>query len=281
MIKRLIINADDFGFSRSVTDGILHAHESGILTSTTLMATMPDCDRAMDLAQSNPSLGVGIHLCLTQGTPRSGKLRSITGGINEFPRRVPQLLQRISFNRRALDEARAEWAAQIEYVLNRGLRPTHLDSHKHIHHWPALTHIAVDLAKEYHIPSIRCADEITIRSTPKLSAGYRALRFLARKLKAQCVRKPLRTTDWFFGLAATGKFSADIWLRLLEQLPDGTGEVMVHPGYTADLPLGSTRLTAQRRMELDALCDPRVITAIQTLEADNKAKRIHFGEIGN
>ena len=279
MIKRLIINADDFGFSRSVTDGILHAHQAGILTSTTLMATMSDCDRAMDLAQSNPSLGVGIHLCLTQGTPRSGKLRSITSGNNEFPRKVPQLLQRISFNRKALNEAKAEWAAQIEYVLNHSMRPTHLDSHKHIHHWPALARIAADLAKEYHIPAIRCADEVTIRSAPKLSAGYRSLRFLARKLKTQCVRTELRSTDWFFGLAATGAFSADIWLNLLEQLPDGTGEVMVHPGYAADPPTDSTRLTAQRRMELDALCDSKVITAIRTLAADKKVKLIHFGQI--
>ena len=279
MIKRLIINADDFGFSRTVTDGILHAHQAGILTSTTLMATMPDCDRAMDLAQSNPSLGVVIHLCLTQGTPRSGKLRSITSGNNEFPRKVPQLLQRISFNRKALNEAKAEWAAQIEYVFNRSLRPTHLDSHKHIHHWPALAHIAADLAKEYHIPAIRCADEITIGSAPRLSAGYRALRFLARKLKTRCVRTQLRSSDWFFGLAATGTFSADMWLNLLEQLPDGTGEVMVHPGYAADPPTGSTRLTAQRRMELDALCDANVITALHTLAADNKVKRIHFGQI--
>ncbi len=277
MIKRLIINADDFGFSQSVTDGIVHAHQSGILTSTTLMATMPDCHRAIELAQSNPNLGVGIHLCLTQGTPRSGKLRSIISGNNEFPRKVPQLLQRISFNRNALDEARSEWAAQIEYVLNRGMRPTHLDSHKHIHHWPALGYIAAELAKEYHIPSIRCADEITIRSTLKLSAGYRALRFLARKLKAQCA--PLRTTDWFFGLAATGKFSAEVWLRLLEQLPDGTGEVMVHPGYAADLPSGSTRLTEQRRMELDALCDTNVLAAVHTPAADNKVQRIHFGQL--
>ena len=279
MIKRLIINADDFGFSRSVTDGILHAHQAGILTSTTLMATMPDCDRAMDLAQSNPDLGIGIHLCLTQGTPRSGKLRAITNGNNEFPRKVPQLLQRISFNRNALDEAKAEWAAQIEYVLSRSLHPTHLDSHKHIHHWPALAQVALDLAKEYRIPAIRCADEITIHSAPKLSSGYRALRFLARKLKKRCVRPQLRTTDWFFGLAATGKFSAEIWLNLLEQLPAGTGEVMVHPGYAADLPIGSTRLTAQRRMELDALCDSRVIAALHSLASDNKVKRIHFGEI--
>ncbi len=241
------------------------------------MATMPDCDRAMDLAQSNPNLGVGIHLCLTQGTPRSGILHSITNVNNEFPPKVPQLLQRISFSRKALGEARTEWAAQIEYVLNRGMRPTHLDSHKHIHHWPPLAHIAADLAKEYRIASIRCADEITIRSALKLSAGYRALRYLARKLKTRCA--PLRSTDWFFGLAATGKFSPDVWLRLLEQLPDGTGEVMVHPGYADDLSLGSTRLTAQRRMELDGLCDSKVITAIQTMAADNKVKRIHFGQL--
>ena len=279
MIKRLIINADDFGFSRSVTDGILHAHRAGILTSTTLMATMPDCDRALEISQNNPSLGVGIHLCLTQGTPRSGKLRYLVSGDNQFPRKIWQLLNRIELNRKALDAAKAEWAAQIEYALKRAVRPTHLDSHKHIHHWPALSQIATDLARQYHISRIRCADEISIRGTPKLSAGYRALRFLARKLKRQCAGSDLRTTDWFFGLAATGKFSAAVWRCLLAQLPAGTGEVMVHPGYCTDLDTGSTRLTTQRQSELDGLCDSALITEINQYAVDNKIQRVHFGQL--
>jgi predicted glycoside hydrolase/deacetylase ChbG (UPF0249 family) len=279
VIKRLIINADDFGFSRSVTDGILHAHRAGILTSTTLMATMPDCDRALEMAQSNPSLGVGIHLCLTQGSPRSGKLRYLVSGDNRFPRKIWQLLRRIELNRGALDEAKAEWAAQIEYALKHAITPTHLDSHKHIHHWPALSRIATDLARQYHIARIRSADEINVRGTPRLSAGYRALRLLARKLKSRCAQSEVRTTDWFFGLAATGKFSAAVWHHLLAQLPAGTGEVMVHPGYFADLDTGSTRLTTQRQLELDALCDSAVIAAVGQYAADAKIQRIHFGQL--
>jgi predicted glycoside hydrolase/deacetylase ChbG (UPF0249 family) len=279
VINRLIINADDFGFSRSVTDGIIHAHVAGILTSTTLMATMPDCDRALELAQHHPGLGVGVHLCLTQGTPRSGKLRHLVSGDNEFPRQVWRLVRRIELNRKALNEVKTEWAAQIEYALGRAARPTHLDSHKHIHHWPALAPIAADLARQYRIAYIRCADEAAIRGMPKLSAGHRALRFLARKLKKDRTGPELRTTDWFFGLAATGKFSADVWLRLLQNPPPGTGEVMVHPGYAADLNAADTRLTTHRQLELDALCDSAVIGAINALTAGNKLQRVHYGQL--
>ena len=275
MIKRLIINADDFGFSRSVTDGIIHAHSHGILTSTTLMTTMPDCDRAMDIARSHPQLGVGIHLCLTQGTPRSGPLQYLASANNQFPRHVGQLLRRIHLNRKALDEVRAEWAAQIEYALNYALRPTHLDSHKHIHHWPALANVAVNLAGQYQIPCLRCADEISVVGTPALAPGYRGLRFLARRLKRRLGGVQLRSTDWFYGLGATGKFSSERWLLFLDHLPPGTGEVMVHPGYSTDLDAQSTRLTTQRQLELEGLCAPVVIEKMDAL----KVQRAHFGQL--
>ncbi|MCL5945967.1 MAG: ChbG/HpnK family deacetylase [Planctomycetes bacterium] len=278
VIKRLIINADDFGFSRSVTDGILYAHSAGILTSTTLMTTMPDCDRAMDLVPGYPALGLGIHLCLTQGIPRCGRMKYLVSADGQFPRQVCSLLQRLSLHRKARDEAKAEWAAQIEYALRHNLHPTHLDSHKHIHHWPVLAQVVKELAGQYQIPYIRCADEISIRSAPGLSAGYRALRFLARRFKRCIAGTELRTTDWFFGLAVTGKFSADFWLNLLNQLPTGTGEVMVHPGYYADLDTGSTRLTTQRQLELDALCEAKVMEAMNILTADQKIQRIHYGQ---
>ncbi|MGC8624115.1 MAG: carbohydrate deacetylase [Phycisphaerae bacterium] len=275
MIKQLIINADDFGFSRSVTDGILYAHSAGILTSTTLMTTMPDCDRALDLVQSHPTLGVGIHLSLTQGTPRYGRMKYLVSADGQFPRQVRPLLQRLSLYRKARAEAKAEWAAQIEYALRRHLQPTHLDSHKHIHHWPALAEIAMDLAGEYHIHYLRCADEMNLVGAPGLSPGYRALRFLARRLKRRVTGSSLRTTDWFYGLAATGQFSSQTWLQLLALLPAGIGEVMVHPGYADDLDASRTRLTTQRRCELDALCDPAVVKQAGAVEI----QRVHFGQI--
>ncbi len=275
MIRRLIINADDFGFSRAVTDGIIYAHTHGILTSTTLMATMPDCDRAMDIARGHPGLGVGIHLCLTQGTPRSTKLKHLISADGQFPRTVLQLLQRISFHRQALEEVKAEWAGQIEYALSRNLHPTHFDSHKHIHHWPALGRIALDLAEEYKIGSLRCAREIQIAGLFGLSPGYKALRFLAGRLHGQIARRKLYTTDWFYGLAATGRFSAEIWQQLLKHLPLGTGEIMVHPGYSDDLDSAVTRLTVERRLELDGLCDGRVASQTKTA----KIQLVHFGHI--
>lgn len=239
------------------------------------MTTMPDCDRAIDLAGAHPGLGVGIHLCLTQGTARSGQLKYLTSADGQFPREVWRLLERISLNRKALEEARGEWAAQIEYALKRGLHPTHLDSHKHIHHWPALAAIALDLAAEHGLSGVRCANEIILPALPGLSSGYRVLRLLAKRLKRRMNRCGLCSTDSFYGLAATGRFSAEIWLRLLESLPEGTCEVMVHPGYATDLTGRQTRLTSERELELNGLCDPRVGKKVE----ECRIERVHFGQI--
>ncbi|MEI8196590.1 MAG: ChbG/HpnK family deacetylase [Phycisphaerae bacterium] len=295
----LIINADDLGFSPSVTDGILHAHTCGILTSTTLMTTMPDRDRAIELAKATPSLGVGMHLCLTQGTPLTGcpHLRDKGGaGGGDFPRKIPTLAWRLAAGGRvARQEALDEWAAQIEYALQRGLRPTHLDSHKHVHHLPWLQEVVCELAQRYGIKAVRTAREMTVAGTGAGGGvGYRVLAHLGRKLARRVEQQGLQTTDWFFGLAATGRIDVGVWLALIEQLKNGgktgleadgtpalrggriagvppavdftVGEVMVHPGFSLGLTrTGSqrTRLIAERETEMAALCAGEVRAALK------------------
>lgn len=263
MTKQLIINADDLGYSVGITDGILHAHRHGILTSATLMATMPDCDRAITLARQTPTLGVGIHLCLTEGASRAGlKSGGLLDADSRFPRRVPALVRRLLLSRRAREDARAEWTAQIEYALSRGLTPTHLDSHKHIHHLPQLAPIVIDLAEEFKIRFIRCAIEAPLLND-RGKLGYRALSMLGRRLKRRLRGRGVGTTDWFFGLATTGRTDAAIWQQILPRMPDGVGEVMVHPGDPVGLTVANTRLLAERTLEQNAVCDPAVIAAVK------------------
>jgi predicted glycoside hydrolase/deacetylase ChbG (UPF0249 family) len=249
----IIVNADDFGFSPGVTDAIIDCHHRGILTSTTLMCTMPDAARAASLAAAVPNLGVGIHLCLTQGTPLSKMVRVLAkpsgmGLPSVLDQSVPQLIRKLQFSKEARNEARCEWRAQIEFAMGLGLKPTHLDSHKHIHHWPVLQDIAIELAREYNIPAIRCARETRL-GIIRSGLGYRLLVTLAYQLAKKLARAGLQTTDWFYGLAATGAFSEQHWLAILDRLPSGKGEIMIHPGQAEGLPANSTRLVAEREIE--------------------------------
>ena len=275
MATRLIINGDDFGFSTGVTDGIRQAHQQGILTSTTLLVTTPDAARAMEVAQALPKLAVGIHLCLTQGRPCLVGQTRLLSGDNHFPPTVARLLRRLMAGRRVREEVRREWAEQIETALKRGLKPTHLDSHKHIHHWPPLADIAIDLARRYGIAALRCAHEVTPAGMPAPGLRYRGLVALAGRMRRKISRVDLRTTDWFFGLAATGQMSVAAWLKLLAALPPGTGEIMVHPGDPRGLNATDTRLLAERQWELDALCDPAVRAAVK----QSGAELTHYGQL--
>lgn len=257
MTATLIINADDFGFSPGVTDGILQCHRAGVLTSTTLMTTMPDRDRALELALATPTLGVGIHLCLTQGQALT-PCRRIRNRDGSFPRSLPQLAWRL-LRPAAQREAVEEWAAQVDYAIRRGLTPTHLDSHKHIHHLPALHAAVMEVAGRFGVRCLRCARELPLL---RGSVPYAVLAGFARRLAQKLPAAHLRTTDWFFGLATTGRTTLEVWQQLLAALPAGVGEVMVHPGYIHGIGPSETRLLQARLDEQAALLDPRLRSAL-------------------
>ncbi len=230
------------------------------------MCTMPDAARAAKLATGEPKLGVGIHLCLTQGTPLAGELRVLAkaganGQAASLNQSVPELLHKLQWYRAARNEARREWQAQIEFALAAGIKPTHLDSHKHVHHWPLLQNIIIDLAKTYQIPAIRCAREINPGAV-RSGAGYRILSLLARKLAKKLGPTSIQTTDWFYGLAATGAFSEQHWLAILDRLPSGIGEIMIHPGKIEDVTASSTRLVEERELEWRGVTAPSVRQAV-------------------
>lgn len=283
MPARLIINADDFGFSRAITDGILHAHHHGILTSTTLMTTMPDADRAIDLAP--PSLGVGIHLSLTQGTPLTACKRILTRD-GHFIRSLPKLFLKLRSSA-ALQEAEAELFAQIHYAQSRGLTPTHIDSHKHVCHLPLLHRPLINACKAAGIAWVRTAREARIPGTPALPLAYRPLARFAKTLAARLHTAGLRTPDWFFGLATTGSTTLPIYEKLAAHAasrPDAElAELMVHPGYITGLTPADTRLLDARLAELEALTSPRTRAALAAAgvllarygNADNPATKEH------
>lgn len=170
MIKKLIVNADDFGMTEGNTIGILHAHADGILTSTTCMMNMPFAAFALEQAKNFPKLGVGIHLVLTVGKPLVAGAKSFTDENGNFirPKDYPDHQPHGD-----PEELYKEWKAQIElFIKTAGKKPTHIDSHHHVHLLPWHQEVAIKLAKEYDLPMrqrdqiidtyeyVRCADKM-------------------------------------------------------------------------------------------------------------------------
>ena len=146
-MRRLIVNADDFGFTTDVNTGIIEAHERGILTAATLMANGPTFEHAVELARRNPALDVGCHLVLV------GVARSVAEPNWELPRTVPQLLWRLCNGSRGWIERELE--SQVEKILRAGMEPSHLDTHKHTHLAPPVLEAVCRVAERFSIPWVR------------------------------------------------------------------------------------------------------------------------------
>ena len=182
--KRLVVNADDFGFTPDVNRGIVAAHRDGILTASTLMANGAAFDDAVRLARDTPSLDVGCHLVLISG-------RSALPPHAPLPATAAELLRALATRRiRVYDEL----AAQVRKILSAGIEATHLDTHKHTHLAPPVLDAVARIAEEFDIRWVR---------RPLLPAPFR--RALARH--------GCRTTDHFAGFQLTGRFRVDVFRR--------------------------------------------------------------------
>ena len=255
-MRTLLVNADDFGFTHDVNSGIVEAHVSGILTATTLMANGAAFDDAVRLSGEHPSLDVGCHLVLIGGDSL------ITG--KAFPSTVRQLLQAIALKR--IDPFR-ELKAQIERIVQAGLHPVHMDTHKHTHLFPPVLDAVARLSSEFGIRWIRRPFDFPMepgglpRSKRLISAAFHTVRpRLQRVLRAH----GCRSTDHFAGFSMTGRFGAQEVVSLIRALPEGSTEFMVHPGHCTDeLRAARTRLKESRAAELAALVAPEVKEALK------------------
>lgn len=249
-VRKLVVNADDFGFTPGVNRGILEAHRHGILTAATLMATGAAFDDAVRLARETPSLDVGCHLVVVGDPP--------------FPRTVAQLIHALALKRiRIYDEL----AAQVRRILASGLRPTHLDTHKHTHLLPPVLDAVARISEEFGIPWVRRPFDFPFtaagvsrsrRMTRRVMAGMRG-RFAPVLNKHGC-----RSTDHFAGFQITGRYDAPELVRLIHALPEGSTELMCHPGFLDDdLRAAHTRLKASREQEMRALTSAAVRASIE------------------
>ncbi|MGB8226066.1 MAG: ChbG/HpnK family deacetylase [Sedimentisphaerales bacterium] len=289
MIRKLIINADDFGLCKGVNKAVIEAHTTGVLTSATIMANMPASDEAIALAKKTPTLGVGVHLNVIEGKPLSSDsiIEPLLDGSGEFKYSAYKLAFKSFLNKKILKAIEVELAEQISSIIKKGIKPTHLDSHKHFHCFPPVYRIVCSLAADFGIGAIRWPWEpatVCLSDWPPVEFGDKARAFLARQMALSCQRLDSRLAslggrsgfiknDIFFGIAHTGRINDAFWSELCKTQFLGVAEVMTHPGYPEGL--NKTRLVGQRKVELKWLCEP----AIKQLLAEADIKLIHYGNI--
>ncbi len=257
-MRRLIVNADDFGFTADVNTGIIEAHQRGVLTSTTLMANGTAFDHAVELVRRNSTLDVGCHLVLV------GATKSVADADRDLPRTVRQLLWRLCNGSRAWIEREIE--AQVERILRAGMEPSHLDTHKHTHLAPPVLEAVCRVAERFSIPWVRRPFDLPLTAGASLStrALHAGLRRLSGRFDRTLARHGCRTTDYFAGFQLTGAYGAEELASLIRALPEGLTEFMCHPGYcTGELESAPTRLKKSREQELAALTSPEVRRAIE------------------
>jgi predicted glycoside hydrolase/deacetylase ChbG (UPF0249 family) len=270
-VRRLIVNADDFGLTRGVNRAIAELHHAGVLSSATLMANAAATANAIDIALATPSLGVGCHVVLVDGKPVLSAVHDIPNLADPITGRFRPTLtgflywfygQGAPFNARAhhASEIEAEAAAQIALLQSRGLRLTHIDTHKHVHMFPAILRPILRAARAAGIRVVRNPFEPawSRRATNRAPWLRRKQVALLRRLEPAfqliVAEEGFTTTDGAIGVLATGTLDAATVQALLSQLPPGTWELATHPGYNdADLAQAHTRLLGSRETELNAL----------------------------
>lgn len=249
-MKRLIVNADDFGFTRDVNAGIVDAHRAGILTATTLMANGDAFDDAVRLAGETPTLDVGIHFVLVGG-------RSLLTG-ELLPKDVPSLVRAVYGGQLDLY---GELQAQAAKIRAAGLRPLHADAHKHTHLLDPVCRTVKTVAEEVGIRFLRRPMDVDLPFRAPWKT--RLVNALVRRQAAAMDLSPFRVTNHFAGFALTGRYDVKDLQALFAGLPEGVTELMTHPGHcTEELMAAPTRLKQSRAAELAALKDPATREAL-------------------
>ncbi len=288
-MRRLIVNADDFGFTSGVNRAIVEAHTLGVVTSSTLMANGKAFAEATDLAQRTPGLSIGCHVVLIDGEPvlPPDQIPTLTSSLR-FRDGLKQFAARSLAGRMSAEEIAAEAAAQIRRIQSTGISVSHVDTHKHTHVFPQILRPLLKAAADCGVRAVRnpFGPRFPLRSSellarPKLWTRYvevQILRRFAGKFREAVARAGFATPDGTLGIEVTGTLDETLFLAIARSIPDGTWEFVCHPGYNdADLLAANTRLRASRETELHVLTLP----AAREILAREGVELISYRELGN
>jgi hopanoid biosynthesis associated protein HpnK len=261
-IRRLIVNADDFGLSPSVNAAVIRAHRDGILTTASLMVNEPGFDEAVKLAKENPRLGTGLHLALLMGHSAlpSEKIPGLVNARGEFSNSPVGVGMAYFFKRGLREQLRAEIHAQFEKFHATGLPLDHVNGHLHLHLHPVVFNILMADADALRIRHLRLTRDCLARSR-RMAQGrwfYRVSHAGIYEWLSSRAREPLRQraikhAQITFGLLQDSLVDEDYILKLLPELPPGDSELYSHPSLD------------KFKHEFDALVSPRVKQSIEQL----------------
>jgi hopanoid biosynthesis associated protein HpnK len=287
-VRRLIVNADDFGLTQGVNRAIVEAHSHGVVTSATLMANGHAFDDASQRATSTSRLSVGCHVVLVDGLPVLGGGETPTLSNRKFDDR--RFYQNLSgFALRAVsgnidgDEIEAEATAQIRKLQAAGISVSHLDTHKHTHIFPQVLRPLLRAARACGVPAMRNpfgpVHVSIVAKRPSLWKQFGKVTILSRLAKS--FRKAVTgagmvTPDGTVGIVATGAMDTRLFESIVDSLPEGTWELVCHPGFNdAELSIIRTRLRESRAEEL------RLLTSSEAREilARSGVKLISYREL--
>ncbi len=224
----LIVNADDYGYFRCVSKGILKAATQGIVTATGVLSNAADFAEHAARLRDCEALDVGVHLNLTDGAPLTTELRNrLSRWSGRFPGKFAMVGAILSRTVRTEDVSR-EWRAQIERCLDHGLHVRFLNSHEHLHMLPSLFAVTRALAKDYEIRHIRFPTSQLMGSSSNGSLFRGAVIKALEMLNGRHARTPRAR---FLGLETSGKLDLPHLQRSLSRLAAGEiYELMCHPG---------------------------------------------------
>jgi predicted glycoside hydrolase/deacetylase ChbG (UPF0249 family) len=264
MATRIILNADDFGLTTGVNATIQRLCKAGVLTSATLMANGEAFEDAVRIARTNPGLGVGCHIVLTDGVPVSPPELIPTLLHSDGKQLRPKLVDFVRdllLGRINAADIEREALAQVRKLQLAGINITHLDTHKHTHLFPQVARPLLRVAEANVIRAIR--NPFEPQWTRRLNHGStlrRAQMYLLDRLRRPFNAHPqirgsaVLTTDGSIGVSATGELDAASLAQIMAAAPEGTWELVCHPGANdTDLDRIVTRLRAHREVERDAL----------------------------
>lgn len=243
---KLIVNADDFGYSKGVNHGIIDSFKDGIVTATTLLTTMPGSQHAYELAKKHPDLDVGIHLTIDLGRPTLS-VEAVANLVQENGEFQPYHYWTKATSVPS-DEIYAEWKNQLETAIKHGITPSHIDSHHHLHMLPLVFPIYAQLAHEYGLG---------VRFHP--CWGWTTEETTA----AEDSLKALKRADYF----SSDFYEEKVAINFFESLPmiDETWEIMCHPAYLDSELLKRTSYLNERITELDVLNSAETKAEIERL----------------
>jgi len=274
-VRELIVNADDLGLTAGVNRAIVEAHRGGVVSSATLMANGAAFEDAVEEVRAVPKLSVGCHVVLVDGTPVS-KEEAVRSLLAEAPNGRGQFLSRLStFAARAVfarfdpDQLVGEIVTQVRKIRAAGIEVSHLDTHKHTHLFPAVLRALVAAARTCGVSAIRnpivpvTAIPISrFAGKPELWSRYGQvwlLRGFAPQFRKQIRQGGLVAPDGVLGVVETGSFDGSLLHEALRNLPEGTWELVTHPGYVdKELRSAHTRLIESREQELQLLTSPEL-----------------------